>query len=649
MSLLPRRLAARRRWVLPTAPARGYVDHCTGPDLKRITPIVAGTGTAIVPGGASYWELTAAANNDATAVHLTQPIDLTVPGAYSVLINRVSGTWPTSAPVVWLWSGAAPPTPAALATVDAATRLMVAYRGTGLDVVNYNTSHVAQYWTGSAWSGSQGSAMTVAEADDHYEIAAEVLPGSGIRILIRHSTLTGTTWSGTQGGRWVALTDYVALTSLEAIQSLYLIVGWPVTNQTATGVVRLERFAVEPVTPEDVLFNGRQALAGAWVVYAGKRYGTISVPASRGTAIIPLGGSGAFDEKYTKDRTWLKDDDGTNVCVYLGARVSDTRGQVGVATGAGTVLTKFGSNPVLTNSLGTNLDSLGALWVIKDWGERDATKRYKLLVNASGVSGQRLFLATAPARTGPWTFYDNGAGAANSFLLGTGTAGTWRERGVSNSVAWWRKDHWEFWTSGQGLASGVHWGVGRFTTRGPNLTDPLVEDSRNPIIPWGAGPIMTLTADLNGRVATVDSTAGVVPDMLLTVKRGTSNDTDWCDARVLRVLSATSVELQGKIKGATVAAGAQMRAWNAGSVTVHAIREYAGRVEYWATVFGEYSSHPTASWQTNYTEKAMLYTAPDIFSIPQPDWLASPLVGHGSWSSQGSFENPSFLNLPTYR
>ena len=542
---------------------------------------------------------------------------------------------------ITLINSATAPSAGSFATLQADTRVRVS-RGTksttGLVFHKFDSSGTRTTWTSStnAWQTPTTFAVPRMATDDYYIVGFEIDgPGARWRLMAWcQDTQSG--YNFNQGYRMFALTDWVAWDSMAASDDLWLVIGDLYTDVNAhTTRVEWIRYADGSKTHGWV--NGKTTLGSAyskikhWYSYDNEFW----VPEDRTGAAIAVGSSGAWDDAGVKDKTVIVEN-GTYYMFYLGNDGSFLQLGLATATSPDGPWIKDPNNPLITRVAGGDESTLGTPFLLKDEQDGDANKRWKLFYNGVNLSGadpvHRIFLATAPAPAGPWT--KQGA------VLEPGVPGEFDELGCSNPVVFFHDGRWEIWYAGQAAGGGPSWSVARATTSNLNNIPYTKDTANNPFVSRWADSVQNLSANLTHRTASMTDTTGFVPEQMIKVNQDTNPD-NWSISRIRKVNTNSGLELYHSLSGFNVQNNAQVRGFDAGSVTIHHIENRNGKWYFYVTLFGLFESHSTFE---AFGEHSGLMSSTNLLDKPKTfEWLLTPTTTLTAWDHLRSSENIAIL------
>ena len=511
-------------------------------------------------------------------------------------------------------------------------------------------------WSGSAWAAPTQTAG--ANVSDNFQLIGLEVDGPGLRYRwhVYGNSGTGST-TPSYALYHHTTTDWVLFSFHEGTAATYcnptctnlrLGFGDPLNDaQAATGYV--EWYAVDEGTLQHAWLNIRDN-GGTWSIRHFWGYPSASgfverfVPEDRATNTVAVGGGGAWDDSQVKDQQITLGSNGTYYMVYGGS--DGAKFQVGVATAStpGGTWTKHANNPIVPFSAATVEDQTLNPFLVEDFSEPDAAKRWKLFYVGADTSSPIVFRAYVRTCSAP---PDNaacdtaGEWSAKVELAGPGSGGAIDDRG------WGRIYPYRFF--------------GR-----PHLIGGVVKNgtpARQESYASGADFSAALTKSGVVTVASDGSNCDFVTNAALTTTRTvpTSGATSGCSAdqfvvidddatsanyhrnRILNVVSSSSLTLYHREDG--MASGAAVRGVEAFYQNdAGVIREYApGQWVRYGTCFDPMTG---AGSNDAYSENTCTWTAP----TPLGPWtiaqLASPVAIANAFGAQHSLENLSLINGP---
>jgi glucose/arabinose dehydrogenase len=641
--------------------SRGFVEHFDDPSLDpaKWTPYTVGQGSVTLSGESSV-VLEAPTAGDAAFLGLNESLDVTVSQRWLFAVRPVAAAGPS--PLIGLWSTASgnPPQPGLAGSLTAELRAGIALLDDGTDAVvrflyTPNADGLGRYWSGepqNQWTAVGDEADAVDRIRhgtdaDWYVIGFEIDgPNGRLRFLARHR------WGGDvtdpdQGLRLVSLSDWIDLAEFgpaAPLDRLWLTLGDRSTDLDE-GTHEVEWVRRERGDLQHGWTNARSRSAGEdYTMRHQTSLGTTWLPDGRGATVLETGGLDSWDFNGYRKKNVLRDDDGTFYMFHEAFDI-DAESAIGLATAtsADGPWTEVTGNPVVPRSVlpanGSSYDVLTAPWVIKDNGEADPSRRWRMLVcgEVRDSSTHRIFLLRAADPAGPWTL-EPGAGRDGA-VLDESAAGDWRNDGVCDPLVF--RDA----TSGlwQMLYSGIHvdrgWSVGHATSADllgwtPWESNPLITGDASAVQDWtGAGP---------GRIAVTDGSA--FPRDAVVFVRVANSTEDYVMSRVRRVEGDT-VELYHQVDGLTGSGTAnKVVPLGAGSITPHAlVAEPDGGYRLYVTAFQPFILGPGSFGNAEFVSSL---TAPSILGPWTWDHLASPNVAPTIWQAQRAQENIALINEP---
>lgn len=618
-----------------------FFDHFTGTslDTTKWTAITAGTGSVSVSNG--YVECNKAANTDGAAIYLNQQIDKTKNQVFAWAINQTNAA-NFGGPTIIEKSTA--PVCETNVNFDPRVRMKMAFATfgsvLGMYISYYSTSHVAQYWNPStnAWTTTGTNAAVTYEVDNYWTGFLETDASLGWRMGIIANGITGTTWGFDQQGgatRLVTLTDWVSWASLEATSSLWLVFGMNVTISVSP-VWRMEWFRHADGPRAGAMVNQKDAASGNYVMRVWRHYGDrFYVPYDRSTDAI------AADARVPH---LMEDDDGTIAAVYMtagtGIKMSTASSLEGTWTPVGTVA----ANP------GTTLRSTAAdAALYKDKLEPDPAQRYKMFVRcltAGPPYESRIYYLYSPTLTGPYTWYDNGSGIDNSYVLGLGTSGQPDEGGVGFARILPTAGGFTMLYVGFSNGAALLEGQQCYATA-PNLTNGGAWTRGTLPLFAPSAATTEITAALNGNVATVTDTTGFAADAPFVIGQDGSTADNHSAGRIQSVTDGTHLKLYSTLRGFATAKPARLRQFDSAPQVAFTAVE-------WDAILQKYVALATVCQFFNldsptivaHYETTMMLTATDLTGPWTVDYTLSPPIPTSYFGGKRSNENPAFITRP---
>lgn len=616
-----------------------FFDHFTGSslDTTKWTAITAGTGTVTVSGG--YVECNKAANTDGAAIYLNTQIDKTKNQVYAWSINQTNAA-NFGGPTIIEKSTA--PVCETNVNFDPRVRMKMTYSTQstvlGMAINYYSAAHVLQWWNPSSnvWQTTGVNAAVAYEVGNYWTGFLETDSSLGWRMGIIANGITGATWSFDQQGgavRLVTLTDWVAWSSLEATTSLWLVFGMNVTISVAP-VWRMEWFRHADGPREYVMCNQKSAASGNYSLRPYRHYGDyFCIPKDRSTDAV------AADARIPY---MFQDDDGTIACVYMtggtGIKMSTATSVEGTWTLVGTVAANPGT---------TKRSTCADASIYRDQSEPDPNQRYKMFVsclNAGPPYEARIYYLYSATLTGTYTWYNNGSGIDDSFVLGLGTSGQPDEGGVDCPRIMRTAGGYTMVYSGLKNGSALLEAQPCYATS-PNLTNGGTW-TRGSLPLKAHGTVTTeITAALDGKSATVTSTTGFVADSPFVIGEDGSSADNHSSGRIRVVTDSTHLEFYATLRDFNTTKPARIRQWDSSPrIDFTAIRWDATLQKYaaLATVYQWYNlDSPTI---LTHCESTALLTADTLTGTWTMDYTLSPPVPQTYYSGHRSVENPTWIN-----
>jgi len=615
-----------------------FFDHFTSLNSSVWGSITAGSGTVGVTDG--YLECVKVASSDAAAVYLKTKIDKTKAQIYACSFAKHAGSnlW-----AMFLVDSATDPVAGSSALYDgnpsgiSRVKIGVSSVGSVLGVtLSYHspTHATVNYWNPAtpAFQTTAVNAVITYYDDEFWDVFIETDPSLGFRMGVATISITGTTYAFDQGGpRIVALTDWVTWASIGSSDDLWLMLGNPVNN-ALTNTWRYEwfRYGDSPIAANSrqYAFTNCQDGNSTYNIRTSWTYdGQFFAPRDRGVTT---------DIASAKD-PWVIYD-GTTYHMFYRDETTTPR-SIGRATssspaGPWTPQTAIYQSPA-------NHTCSFPYVVYTPW--EVSGREWQCLfadLNTSNTTGvARLLTASTPG--GTWT--DQGAVISPS-ATGTGDD----DRVVASGPILHRNGQYEVWYSGNKDATEFP-GYTGFRATGPSLSNLTKDGAGSRLAPQDA--IEALTADLNGKTATMASTTGFVADMSVYVDNDATN-LNWSTARVRKVNVNTSLELYSSLKGFTVAAGSKVFGSTAAD---QQIRDFVVQADGRMFVYMSYSDFAVQDSSIDgFLETDYLLIIPagidmTAMAMSMLSHIDGPLPYRGSWTNARSNENISFVHTALQR
>jgi hypothetical protein len=521
-------------------PGNGFFDHFDGSTLDpRWVTLTSGGGTVAVTDSCA--EMNSPAASDAAAFYYHLKLDKAQSQLWVFAISNDSGAVPQWWVTV-LNSASAPVAESSaslLARVRARAALIQSGSANAIAFDYFDSVRTRRVWNGSAWT-TGGVANAPVRADDYSLVGLEFDgPNARWRMMAwgrRSGTPGGYTLD--QGLKLFALTDWVPWTGMEATDDLWLVVGDQLQNGLS-GRMRVEWVRHDRGPRQEVWVNGSSGSGGYrirhWHGYEGAN-GAVEqfVPQDRTTLAVDIGPPGAWDATAlgVKDQYVVRD--GSTYYLFYGGT------EIGVASASDVngPWIKSSNNPIIPKILGGEEETLGFPKVVKDLGEADPQKTWKMLyAGVRSDSFHRVFYATAPAATGPWT--------RQGRVLDVGGPGAIDEMGVAAGTPVWWNNQWHVFLSVRDASANGFWSVSYAT--GPSFTQ--LTKSNVQLVPKSAVGWQPLTVNLNGRVVNVADTSAFTRDAEVIVRRSAALSNDFGVSRVRKIVNATQLELYHGLDG----------------------------------------------------------------------------------------------------
>ncbi|MCA8958863.1 MAG: cadherin-like domain-containing protein [Planctomycetes bacterium] len=647
----------------------GFVDHFSAPALDpRWLSVASGGGAVVIePQGL---RLSRPLAEDTAFVRSGAPIDLERSQLWMFALRRTAGDDLVDAVALWRRPAGSPPTDAPEAELDAERLASVGLVDSG----SVATLRFRYDLTGDSearhWDGVPFDVWTppgvVADALDETRVGGDAdWTTVGLEIDAVDSRFRFLAWGGVgttlgdvrQGVRLTALTDWVGFdqfSTLAATDDVWLTIGDRHTEQSSGDLecawVRLQQGA-----RRDAYTNGRAGLASDYVLRHHLGYGTQFVPEGRGVDALVPGPVGSWHERGNRKKCVFRDDDGIYYLFFEGLDAVDQT-SIGLATcdGPDGPWIPHPSNPVVPRTvlpfLGVSYDVLTAPWVIRDLGELDPSKRWKMLVSGELAAGSRhrLFLLTAAQPEGPWTRVDGPD--LDGAVLAESLAGDWRDDGVSDPLVWFDPELGEWCLFYSGIREKETefgpggWSIGFATS--PDLVN-WTEASDNPRIAGDPNAIRSWSG-FTGRTITISDSAAFREGAAVIVRNASTVD-DWAIARIERI-DGNDLVLYEQLAGLTgTSSNRTVAQLGAGSLSPMAlIREPHGCYRLFVTAFQPFILGAASAGFGN-CELVGSLTAPSIAGPWTWDDFGSPAASFDRWGTPRSQENLRVILTPTVR
>ena len=617
-----------------------FFDHFTGSlDTANWGSLTTGSGSVSVSGGVV--SCAKPATSDAAAIYYKTKVSKAAAQLYAFAFRLESGA--STYPSISLYDdSAAAPAIGTNAVYDPKVRMQIGFSTwssvLGLNLRYYSTGHVNQYWNGATntWGSTGANAATTYEAGNFWVAVLETDPTLGFRMAAIANGITGATWSFDQQGgavRMVALTDWVSWASIQSSDNMYIVFGWPITG-ALSGTQGMEWFRHANGTREYVMCNQKTAASGNYSLRPYRHYGDyFCIPKDRSTDAV------AADARIPY---MFQDDDGTIAAVYMtggtGIKMSTATSVEGTWTLVGTVAANPGT---------TKRSTCADASIYKDHSEPDPNKRYKMFVsclNAGPPYEARIYFLYSATLTGTYTWYDNGGGIDDSFVLGLGTSGQPDEGGVDCPRIMRTAGGYTMVYSGLKNGSALLEAQPCYATA-PNLTNGGTW-TRGSLPLKAHGTVTTeITASLDGKSATVTSTTGFVADAAFVIGEDGASADNHSSGRIRVVTDSTHLEFYATLRDFNTTKPARIRQWDSSPrIDFTAIRWDATLQKYaaLATVYQWFNlDSPTI---LGFNETTALLTADTLTGTWTMDYTLSPPIPQTYYSGQRSVENPTWIN-----
>lgn len=619
-----------------------------------------GTCSAAVS-GESFLNMVTAANADAALVYRTTAVSLTTSKLYRISWRNST----TGASYIWLSDGL--PTEGTNAGVFGATgkallRIEAQNSGANIGISRYEpTARTRTQWnTGtSAWATPTVNATTTLTGS-YQEILLEI-DGPNRRWRVGVVGQTGTANTPTTGLYLAALTDWTLFSFHEGgsifcnptCGSVYLAVGEPLTD-AATATVFVESYEELDGTATDIWLNGRDA-GGAWDIYHYSMLTDVdgfpgyAMPDDRTSKALTRGGAGAWDESHVKDQFVLQDG-ATYHMAYSGFRASDGKAQIGFAsaTSAAGPWTKNANNPIVALVAAGQRDQVLNPTLIKDEGEPDAAKRWKILFIGADTSSPIRFRAFETHCSQPPTHTSCDTAAewsAPVLIWDVGAGGSIDEVGVGRVLPL-RVDGVNYLFGGvRGLSGGA--ATNRQETYATTADRWLSAVSKTGTVSnasaVSSGRTSTTAAitTTGSRTFTVADSSGFLADDLVVVDDDATTG-NFRMNRVLRVASATSLVMYHN-EDSLASGGLVRKPAGFQQIDVGPVLKVGSSYVKYATCFDAMAGG--GSTLDAYVEVTCQWRGPSALG-PWTLHRNSPISPLSAFSRGASNENPSLVNLP---
>lgn len=612
-------------------------DHFEGGTLDPTwVPLTSGAGSLAVAGGQVTCQ--APQDADASAFAFGQKIDKSVSQLWVFAVSDHN----TASPQWWitLVDSPTPPTAGPSAVWDPLRRVQISgqLQASGMRFASWDTSHSSVYFS----EASQGWGATPQQAhspirNDYYLVGLEIDgPNDRWRLLAWGKRSPDSGYTFEQGLRLFAMTSWVPWAWLESTQDLWLVVGDPRTDAGA-GSMSVEWARRDAGPRHDAWVNGMTgngddySIRHVWGYEGTAGAVEVFVPETKQGLAIAGGGAGAWDASGVKDAYSLHDPaTGTHFLLYNAA---GGNGGIGLATNTGTngSFTKFGGNPIIPPVVGTSESVVQNASVVQDLAEADSTKRFKLLYTGVDPSLDfRVFLATAPAMTGPWT--------KQGMVLDVGSSGAFDQNGYSRPRPVHAAGQWYVFLSAKNNTElGSPFRITYAT--GPTLDD--LTPSGVILVDNLVGPAANVTAAVAGQTVTVDDTSGFLEDAYVLIDQDANRD-DYSQSRIRKVVDATTLELYHGLDGlGPPAVVVQADATN--RIEIAEVKPVGSKWWMYVTNFGFFGAQPGLD---AFSENTGLLTADSLTGPYAWKHLANPPLARASWSNDRSHENLTLVHTP---
>lgn len=598
-----------------------FFDHFPGTTLDaRWVGVTAGSGTVTV--GGSEVRCNCPATTDSAFIYTATKVPKT-PSLWLFCCRFDLG----STHNLFVINKATAPTADTLANIDTLVRLRCVMNSTtSIRIQHYDGAHALQSWNTSTntW-GAAAAAISPATTGNYYVIGIEV---EATRFRFHAWVVDATGFSTVpQALVQIVLTDWVNWASIESSGDLWIVLGKPYTD-SLTADFKVEWARLDDGAKFYGWCNGRNVntIAGnndERMIYSYldvNNRPTKWIPQDRTTVAIAKGTAGQWDDSYIKDSTTVLATDGTYVKSYGGV---GTNASIGIATATSPdgPWTKDVNNPILAGGgADPNRQTLSDPIIFEHVDAADQNRRWNIVYTGISATPQaRIYLATAPNYTGPWTdrgmILDVGpagvaitsasrtanlvtitTSSAHGFTNGTiaqvlgvtdasfdgsftitvtgSTTFTYSQTAANASSS--GGNTYQFDVDGYFRARPLFYhnglwhailsarnthesgGAGRLTyATGPAITN-LTPSHLVMVDSRAAEPKADVTANVTAsRTVSVNDSAGFVADGFVTFDQDATND-NWIGSRV-RAVTAGQLELYHKIDGALAATPCKVR------------------------------------------------------------------------------------------
>lgn len=541
-------------------------------DATRWQSVVAGVGAVSVTD--SYVECNSPNIGDAAFFYYATS------GGVSLFDKTKSGVWifhATSSVLTGfiktfsIIQSASAPTAAGVASWDADVNRMRIRCGlgtvgsTGLILSYWPTGGGARIeWNNATLAWEANPKLALAHSTDHYTCIAFENDAVNAKWRIH-------AWGPVEAGAGNdkhgivqrVITDWINWSALGTTDSLWLVMGDPVTDTAAAGVTRWEKIEYCEGTRQHSMTNATSS-GSNYIIKLLWGYPDVNggvstwLPQDRTTVAINVGGGGTWDEVFVKDPYVIGPIAGTYYCFYVGNGAAGKM-QIGLATASSMegTWTKHASNPVIArNGAAGERDQVMFPGVVYDTGESDPTKRWKCWHTGNDAG------ASLPQRTYYTTSADGITWAAPVLAVDlTGTGGTFEENGHERPRPVWdsANSRWVIFLGAKSAESGTPcrptYGTAAFATPGTVVRSATVLFAM-----LQAASQQNLTANItNSRTITVADTSAFAKDMRAIIDENAAGG-DYTECVIRKVVSGTVMEAYEQMTGFTSATPGQIRA-----------------------------------------------------------------------------------------
>jgi len=546
--------------------AQAFFDHFNGAALSSQWTAVAGANGVVCVNGStitgsgtcagsisnqSFLELNSAAATDSAFVYYGTPLDTTRSQLWKFSTRTLNNAR------ILIVNSADRPGADTLENWNGKTRMgmfTAVVGGTFAWTFDYwDRTHTQFEWDTagtSTWTTPKVAALTPIHTDMFYELGLEI-DGPNQRWRMIGWVADNAAGSFLQGALLMALTDWVEWSGQEATDNLWLVLGNPYSDGESIDQF-FEWAALDDGAPVIGWQNGENLEGSGYDVRRVEGYASVNgimeraVPLDRSTIALAHGTGSSWDNNGVKDQMVLRDTDACYM-VYSGNQSGGPQ-EIGIATNTTPdclgAWTKAAGNPIVATVPNTQEAALGNPYLIKDLGEPDPDRRYKLIYGGdttSPITHHILMRACAgPPDTCTWSPFTT---------LITQESSPPCDFGYVHAIPYPLNSTWYVFVS-------CHTNDYVFTKHvtyfsGPSLTS--LNKSGVTLVAADTGCAATLTSAANGtRRVTVDSTAGCSGDQYIILNNVPQDPNAYWQNRILSVDSDTELSLYHWIDGATI-------------------------------------------------------------------------------------------------